>query len=118
MEAAIQLVLPLLGQVARADDEAALQVAASDQLLHEQPGHDGLTRSWIVRKEEAEGLARQHLLVDGGDLVGQRLDVRGVHGQHGIEEVSEADAVGLRDQAEQRAIAVEASRAAPAPRPR
>ena len=33
MEAAVQLVLPLLGQAAGADDEATLQVAARDQLL-------------------------------------------------------------------------------------
>ena len=33
VETAVQLVLPLLGQTAGADDEAALQVAARDQLL-------------------------------------------------------------------------------------
>ena len=36
MEAPVEFVLPLFGEAARADDEAALQVAARDQLLHEQ----------------------------------------------------------------------------------
>ena len=33
MEAAVEFVLPLLGEAAGADDEAPLQVAAGDQLL-------------------------------------------------------------------------------------
>ena len=47
-------------------------------------------------------------LVDGGDLVRQRIDERGVDGEQRIEEVGQADAVGLGDQPEQRAVAVEA----------
>jgi hypothetical protein len=35
VEAAIEFILPLLGQTAGADDEAALQVAAGDQLFGE-----------------------------------------------------------------------------------
>ena len=53
MEAAVELVLPLFGEAARADHEAALQVAASDQLLDEEPGHDRLAGAGIVGKEEA-----------------------------------------------------------------
>jgi hypothetical protein len=37
VKAPVELVLPLLGQAAGADDQAALQVAAGDQLLDEQP---------------------------------------------------------------------------------
>jgi hypothetical protein len=37
IEAAIELVLPLLGETSRADDETALQVAAGDQLLDQSP---------------------------------------------------------------------------------
>ena len=43
VEAAVKLVLPLLGQAARADDHAALQIAAGNQFLDQKPGHDGLT---------------------------------------------------------------------------
>ena len=108
VEAAVQLVLPLLGQAAGADDEAALEVAASDQLLDEQPGHDRLAGAGVVGEQEAQRLARQHRLVDRRDLVRQRLDQRGVHREHRIEQVRQADAVGLGDEAEQRAVAVEA----------
>ena len=53
LEAPVQLVLPLLGQVARADDEAPLEISADDQLLDEEPGHDRLAGAGIVGKEEA-----------------------------------------------------------------
>ena len=43
-----------------------------------------------------QGLPRQHRPVDSSDLVGQRLDQRGVHGEQRVEEVGEADPVGLR----------------------
>ena len=101
MEAPIKLVLPLLGEAAGADDEAALQVAAGDQLLDQQPRHDGLAGARIVRQQEAQRLARQHALVDGCDLVRQRLDDRGVDGEHGIEQMGEMDALRFRHEAEQ-----------------
>ena len=108
VEAPVQLVLPLLGQAAGADDQAALQVAAGDQLLDEQARHDGLAGTGVVGQQEAQRLARQHGLVDGGDLVRQRVDHGGVHRQHRVEQVRQADAVGLGDQTEERAVAVEA----------
>ena len=61
----------------------------------------------IVGQQEAQRLPRQHRLVDRRDLVRQRLNERGVDGQHRIEEVRKADAVRLGDQAEQGAVAVE-----------
>jgi hypothetical protein len=108
VKAPIQLVLPLLGEAAGADDQAALQVAAGDQLLDQEPRHDGLAGAGIVGQQKAQRLARQHRLVDRGDLVRQRIDQRGVHRQHRVEQMRQADAVGLRDQAEERAVAVEA----------
>jgi hypothetical protein len=108
VKAPVEFVLPLFGQAAGADDQAALQVAAGDQFLDEQAGHDGLAGARVVRQQEAQRLARQHGLIDGGDLVRQRIDDRGVHRQHRVEQVREADALGLGNQAEQRAVAVEA----------
>ncbi len=96
-----QFVLPLVGQVAGHADQAALHVAADHQLLDEQAGHDRLAGAGVVGQQEAQRLAGQHLAVDAGDLVGQRLDQRGVDGQHRIEEVGQVDAVGLGHQAEQ-----------------
>ena len=106
----LKLVLPLFGQTSGADDEAAFEIAAGDQLLDEQPRHDRLARARIIGEQEPQRLARQHRLVDGGDLVRERIDQRCVHGEHGVEQVREADPVGLGDQAEQRTVAVEAPR--------
>ena len=48
LEPARQLVLPLLGKTAGADDQAALKVAARDQFLDQEPRHDGLARPGVV----------------------------------------------------------------------
>ena len=88
------------------------EVAAGDQLLDEEPGHDGLAGAGVVGQQEAQRLAGQHRLVDRRDLVRQRLDQRGVDGEQRVEEVGQADAVGLGDEAEQGPVAVEAPRPA------
>ena len=108
IETAIELVLPLLGEAPGADDQAALQITASDQLLDQEPRHDGLARAGIVRKQEAQRLAGKHAFIDGRDLVRQRLNDRRVNGQDRIEQMSEVDALGLGYEAEQGAIPVEA----------
>ena len=96
IEATIEFVLPLLHKTSGADDEAALQVAAGDQLLYEKPRHDGLARAGIIRQQKAQRLLQQHRLVDRSDLVRQRIHQRRVDRQHGIEKVREADPVRLR----------------------
>ena len=48
LEASVELVLPLLGEAARADDQAAVEVATGDQLLDEEARHDRLARPGIV----------------------------------------------------------------------
>ena len=73
----------------------------------EQAGHDGLAGARIVREQEAQRLARQHLAVDGGDLVRQRLDLRSADGQVGIEQMGEPDAIGLGGQPQQAAVGIE-----------
>ena len=108
VELAVEFVLPLLDEVAGADDQAALKVAAGDQLADEQAGHDRLAGPRIVRQQEPKRLAGKHLAVDGGDLVRQRLDERSVDGKQRIKQVGQPDAVRFGKQAEQRAVAVEA----------
>ena len=108
VELAVEFVLPLLDQVAGADDEAALKIAAGDQLLDEKAGHDRLAGPGIVRQQEPERLPGKHLAVNGGDLVRQRLDERRVDGKQRIEEVGQPDAVGFGKQPEQRTVAIEA----------
>ncbi len=113
VEAVVQLVLPLLGEAAGANDEAPLQVASRNQLLHEQPGHDGLAGARVVGQEKSERLARQHGLIDGRDLMRQRIDQRRVDCQHGVKQMCELNAVQLGHQTEEVAVAVEAPGAAP-----
>src|SRR5690606_6334569 len=84
------------------------QVAAGDQFLDEQAGHDGLARARVVREQEAQGLAGQHCLVHRRDLVWQGLDQRGMDSQDRVEQVGEADAVRFRDKAERGAVAIAA----------
>ena len=57
-------------------------------------------------------LARQHLLVDGGDLVWQRFHKGRGHRQQGIKEVGQPNALCLGDEAEQMAVSIKAPRAA------
>ena len=102
-----QLVLPLLDQVAGRGHEAALEVAADQQLLDQQGRHDGLAGAGIVGEQEAQGLARQHLAVDRGDLVGQRLDQGGGERQVRIEKIGQPDALSLGRQPKQVAVAAE-----------
>ena len=53
-------------------------------------------------------MAGQHRLIDGRDLVWQRIDKRGMYRENRIEEVGEADAVCLGHEPEHRSIAIEA----------
>src|SRR5207247_133408 len=75
----VQLVLPLLNEAARADDQAAVQVTADQQFLDEEASHDGLAGAGVVGQQEAQRLARQHLAINRGDLVWQRLNKGGMH---------------------------------------
>ena len=104
-----ELVLPLLHQAARHDNEAALQVTSDQKFLDEQSRHDGLACSWIVGEQEAQRLAGQHLFIDGSDLVRQGFDTRSVDREIGIEEVSKPDAVCFRNQPQQVAVCIEES---------
>ena len=106
-----QLVAPLLDEAAGSDDENAAGVGAHDEFADVEPGHDRLARAGVVGQDEAQRLARQHRLVDGGDLVRQRLHVRGVDRHHRVEQKREVDALGFAGELERRAVAVEGPRA-------
>jgi capsular polysaccharide biosynthesis protein len=57
-----KLILPLLDEISRSDNQAAVEIAAD----HEQARHDGFTGARIVREQEAQRLTRQHLAVNDG----------------------------------------------------
>ena len=66
----------------------------------------------VVSEQEAQRLARQHGLVDGRDLVRQRVDDGGMDRQHRVEEVRQAYALCLGDQSKQRTVTVKTPRPA------
>ena len=53
----------------------------------------------VVCKQKTKGLTRQHLAVNGGNLMRQRLDLGGCDGEVWIEQVGEAQPVCLRCEA-------------------
>ena len=53
-EFAIELVLPLFCQAARADNHAALEVAPYHQFFNEEPGHNGFTGAGIIGEDVAQ----------------------------------------------------------------
>ena len=108
MEFLIELVLPLLGQIARRNDHAALQIAADDQLLQEQARHDGFARARIVGQNIAQRQPGQHFLIDRRNLMRQWLNGGGVDGQIRVEQMRQMNAIGLRNQAELIAVHVKA----------
>ena len=102
-----ELILPLLDQAARGNDQTAFEITAGDQLLDQQAGHDRLAGARVICQQEPQRLAREHLAVDRRDLVRQGLDQAGVDGEVGVEEVRQLDPVGLGHQPEQSAVGVE-----------
>ena len=107
-----QLILPLLDQTSRRDDQATLEAASDQQFFDEQAGHDGLASTRIIGQQEAERLAVQHRPIHRGQLVRQGLDLGRVNGEIGIEEMRHANAKRFRGQAEQSTVAVEREAAA------
>jgi hypothetical protein len=112
IELLLQLVLPLLDEAARRNNKATLQVTADDQLLDEETGHDGFARARIIGKQEPQRLPRQHLAIDGRDLMRQRLDPRTVDGEIGVEQVGKPNPLRLGGDAKCLTITVKAECAA------
>ena len=76
-----------LGEIPGAHDHAAVQVTADQQFLDEQTGHDRLAGAGVIRQEKAERLPPQHLALDGGDLMRQRVHHRGVDGEKRVKQM-------------------------------
>jgi hypothetical protein len=110
-ELLVKLIVPLLDQAARRDDHDAVRIRAHDELADVKAGHDGLACAGIIRQHEAQRLAREKGLINGSDLMWQRLDVRAVHRHHGVKEKGEVDPLGLAGKLKGRAVAVKGERA-------
>ena len=107
VELLLQFALPLEGEVRRADDQDALGEAAELQFPDEQAGHDRLAGAGVVGQQEADAGELEQVVVDGFELVRQRIDAGDRQAEVGIELVGDAEGVGLEAEAEQSAVAVE-----------
>ena len=88
------------GQVGQGDDEGAGERPAQFEFLQQQPGHDGLAGAGVVGQQEAQAGLAQHAVVDGLQLVGQGINAGHADGELRVVGVGQADAGGLRRQAE------------------
>ena len=70
-----KLIAPLLNETAGRDDENATGVSPHNQLTDIETGHDGLAGTGVIRQHKAQWLAREHGLIDSGNLVGERFHV-------------------------------------------
>ncbi len=104
MEAGLQLGDPLVHEMRRAEDGAALDVAAVDQLAGDEQGLDGLPDPHVVRDEEAHRVELQRH-EQRHELVGARLD----------RDLSDApEGSGAAAQREQQRVAQQEGRVVPA----
>lgn len=73
VELLLQLALPLEGKVRGTDDQDALRETSELQLADEQPRHDGLPCSRVVREEEPYPGRLEQVIVDRFKLMGERI---------------------------------------------
>ena len=98
----------MLRQTAGAYDKATFQVAPGNQFLDEQARHNGFAGPRIISQEKTQRLARQHGLIDCGNLVRQRVHNGGMHRQQRVEQVRKTDALSFGDQAKHGPVPIEA----------
>src|SRR5262249_8044679 len=109
VELLLQLALPLEGEIGGADDEDAPGQPPELQLADEQAGHDGLASAGVVGEQEADPGQFEEVVVDGLQLVGQRIDPGDGQAEVGVELVSDAEGVRLETETKEAAVAVVAA---------
>ena len=89
----LHLPLPLVLEMPRRNDEHPLHQTAQLQLFEDETCHYGLSCTGIVGDEEADAWGLQHVVIDGFDLVGQRVHLRNADGQLRVELVRQTQTV-------------------------
>lgn len=79
-----QLALPLKSQVGGGDDQDAFDQPASLEFLDQQAGHDGLAGARVVGQQETDARGFDEIVVNGLELVGQRVDAGDREGEIGV----------------------------------
>ena len=72
-----------------------MRIGSHDELANVEACHDRLASTRIVSQDKSERLPGKHRFVDCGDLVRQRIDVRGVDRHHRIKQERQVDAFGF-----------------------
>ena len=98
LEPLLHLAPPLVLEVTWHHDEDATGQVAELEFLEDQPGHNRLACAGVVGDEEANAGQAEHVAVDRLDLVGERVNLGGVHRQQGIVEGGKAVAAGFQAQ--------------------
>jgi hypothetical protein len=108
MELLPHLILPLLSEHPGTDHHAALYVSPRPQFLDQKTGHDCLSRTRIIGKEEAKRLTGEHPLVNACNLVGKGINNGRVNGKQRIKEVGQPNSVSFRSETEEISVSLEA----------
>ncbi len=111
-ELLIHLILPLLHETPRSDDQDPFGICPHQELADQKPCHDRLAGARIVRKDKPQRLPGEHRFINRRDLMGKRFDVRGMHRHHRVEEIGEVNPVSLSSKFELLAGCVERPRPA------
>ena len=87
----------MAGQTIRMRSAHAAELEFPDQ----QPGHDRLAGAGVVGQQEADAGELREIVVDGFELVRQRVDAGDGQAEVGIELVGDAERIGLDAEAQQ-----------------
>ena len=102
----LQFPLPLEGEVGRADDENPLGKPAQLKFADEEPSHDRLACPGIVGQQEADAGQLQKIVVDGLELVRQRIDAGDREAEVGVKFPGNAERIGLKAQTKKASVAL------------
>ena len=110
VELFLQFSLPLERQVRRADDKDALGEAAELEFPDQEARHDSLAGSGVVGQQKSHPCEFEKVVVDGFQLMGERIDARDRKREIGVEFVGYSQRVSLQAQAEQLRVTQERRR--------
>jgi hypothetical protein len=110
VELLLKLALPLKRQVRRAHDEDPFGQPAQLQLADQQPRHDRFAGAGIVGQQEANPRQLEQVIVDGLQLVRQRIDAGNGQSEVGVKLPGYTQGVRLQTETNRAAVAVEGCR--------
>src|SRR5690606_19616455 len=98
---------PLESEIGGAHDQDALGQAAQLEFANQEARHDRLSGAGVVRQQETHACELQQVVVDGLELMRQRIHPRDRQPEVRIELVGDTERISLQSEAEKVPIAVE-----------